>query len=161
MQLQYDLALASLISFKAPFTQPPIKASLSFCVHACLQDENVSVRVISKTSFMQYYLKRKIIPIQQILLAKHLQCTSMNWTQIIGLSAGVLTACSLLPQVIKTLKEKQADDVSLVMLFVLQAGLILWIAYGIKRSDLPIIVTNSFSLLVNIVMVILRIRYRR
>lgn len=94
-------------------------------------------------------------------MANDLQCIGMNWTQIIGLSAGVLTACSLLPQVIKTLKEKQAEDVSLVMLFVLQAGLILWIVYGIKRSDLPIIATNSFSLLVNIVMVILRMKYRR
>ncbi|MGN6400753.1 MAG: SemiSWEET family sugar transporter [Flavisolibacter sp.] len=84
----------------------------------------------------------------------------MDWTQIIGLSAGVLTACSLLPQVVKTLNEKQAEDVSLLMLIVLQAGLILWIVYGIKRNDLPIIATNSFSLLVNIVMVVLRIKYK-
>lgn len=83
----------------------------------------------------------------------------MNWTEIIGLAAGVCTACSLLPQVIKTLKEKKAEDVSLVMLLVLQAGLILWIVYGVKRQDLPIIATNCFSLLVNIVMVILRIKY--
>jgi MtN3 and saliva related transmembrane protein len=85
----------------------------------------------------------------------------MNWTQIIGLAAGVCTACSLLPQVIKTLKEKKADGVSLAMLFVLQAGLILWIVYGLKRNDIPIIATNCFSLLVNITMVILRIRYKR
>jgi MtN3 and saliva related transmembrane protein len=86
---------------------------------------------------------------------------SMDWTQIIGLAAGICTACSLLPQVFKTLKEKKADDVSLSMLFVLQAGLILWILYGIKRSDMPIIATNSFSLLVNITMVVLRIRYKK
>ena len=85
----------------------------------------------------------------------------MDWTQIIGLAAGILTASSLLPQVIKTLKEKKADDVSLIMLIVLQAGLVLWIVYGIKREDLPIIATNSFSLLVNIFMVILRIKYKK
>ena len=85
----------------------------------------------------------------------------MSWTQIIGLAAGILTASSLLPQVIKTLKEKKAEDVSLIMLLVLQAGLVLWIVYGFKREDLPIIATNSFSLLVNIVMVILRVRYRK
>jgi MtN3 and saliva related transmembrane protein len=86
---------------------------------------------------------------------------NMEITEIIGLAAGVLTACSLLPQVIKTLKEKKAEDVSLVMLFVLQAGLILWIFYGIRRDDLPIIATNCFSLLVNITMVVLRIRFNR
>ena len=85
----------------------------------------------------------------------------MDWTQIIGLAAGILTACSLLPQVFKTLKEKKAEDVSLIMLFVLQAGLVLWIVYGFKREDLPIIVTNCFTLLVNIVMVFLRIRYKK
>ena len=85
----------------------------------------------------------------------------MDLTQIIGLTAGILTASSLIPQVIKTLKEKKAEEVSLIMLFVLQAGLILWIVYGFKKDDLPIIVTNCFSLFVNIVMVILRIRYRK
>jgi MtN3 and saliva related transmembrane protein len=85
----------------------------------------------------------------------------MNWTQITGLAAGVCTACSLLPQVFKTLKEKKAEDVSLGMLFVLQAGLILWIVYGFKRNDPPIIVTNCFSLLVNITMVTLGIKYKK
>lgn len=86
---------------------------------------------------------------------------TMNWTEIIGLAAGVLTATSLLPQVIKTLKEKKAEEVSFVMLFVLQAGLILWIVYGFKRNDLPLIITNCFSLIVNIILVLLKIKYRR
>ena len=81
-------------------------------------------------------------------------------TQVIGLAAGVLTASSLIPQVIKTLKEKNAENVSLKMLLVLMAGIALWIYYGIRREDMPIIATNSFSLLVNITMVILRIKYK-
>ena len=85
----------------------------------------------------------------------------MDLTQIIGLAAGILTASSLIPQITKTLREKKADDVSLVMLLVLQAGLILWIIYGIRRNDMPIIATNCFSLLVNITMVILRFRYHK
>jgi MtN3 and saliva related transmembrane protein len=85
----------------------------------------------------------------------------MNWTQIIGLAAGICTATSMLPQVIKTIKEKKAEDVSLIMLLVLCTGIILWIVYGIKREDLPIIATNSFSLLVNITMVFLRIKYKK
>jgi MtN3 and saliva related transmembrane protein len=85
----------------------------------------------------------------------------MNWTQIIGLAAGILTASSLIPQVIKTFKAKSAEDVSILMLLVLQAGIILWIVYGIKREDMPIILTNSFSLLVNITMVVLGIKYKK
>ena len=85
----------------------------------------------------------------------------MGWTQMVGLAAGICTAASMLPQVIKTLKEKKAENVSMLMLIVLMTGLILWIIYGIKRNDLPVMVTNSFSLLVNITMIILRIRYKK
>ena len=82
-------------------------------------------------------------------------------TQIIGLTAGVLTASSLLPQLIKTIKAKEAEEISLVMLLVLLSGISLWIVYGIKRDDFPIIATNSFSLLLNIIMIVLRIKYKR
>lgn len=84
----------------------------------------------------------------------------MDWTQIIGLAAGICTATSMIPQVVKTIKEKTAEDVSMVMLLVLMTGISLWIVYGIKRSDLPIIATNSFSLLVNLTMIVLRVKYR-
>jgi MtN3 and saliva related transmembrane protein len=85
----------------------------------------------------------------------------MNWTQIIGLAAGVLTSTSLVPQVVKTIKEKKAEDVSLLMLVVLGMGIALWIVYGVKKNDLPIIATNAFSLLVNITMVILGMKYKK
>lgn len=85
----------------------------------------------------------------------------MNWTQIVGLVAGILTASSLLPQLIKTLRVKKAEDVSIGMLFILMLGLITWIIYGILRDDLPIIATNSFSLALNITMIFLRLKYKR
>lgn len=85
----------------------------------------------------------------------------MELTQIIGLAAGILTASSMLPQVIKSWKEKKADDVSLSMLIVLISGIALWIVYGFQKSDLPIIATNCFSLLVNLVMIVLRIKFKR
>ena len=94
-------------------------------------------------------------------MAENLQKHVMDWTQIIGLAAGICTASSLLPQVVKTIREKSAEDISLLMLLVLQTGIALWIVYGIKKNDLPIIATNSFSLLVNIVMVVLRVRYKK
>ncbi|GAB4091831.1 SemiSWEET family sugar transporter [Flaviaesturariibacter terrae] len=83
----------------------------------------------------------------------------MDSTQIVGIVAGILTATSLLPQVIKTLKEKKAEDVALGMLITLMGGVALWIVYGFLRKDLPIIVTNCFSLLVNILMMVLRVKY--
>jgi len=85
----------------------------------------------------------------------------MNLTQIVGLFAGICTSSSLLPQLIKTIKEKKADDISKAMLFVLMIGVATWVVYGILRDDLPIIITNSFSLMLNIAMIVLRIKYKR
>lgn len=85
----------------------------------------------------------------------------MEFTQLIGIAAGILTASSMLPQVIKTLKEKKAEEVSKKMLLVLSSGVALWIVYGFMKKDLPIIATNIFSLLVNLTMLYLRIRFNR
>jgi MtN3 and saliva related transmembrane protein len=81
-------------------------------------------------------------------------------TQIIGIIAGIFTASSLLPQAIKIIKEKKAEDVSIGMLLFLMAGVSLWIYYGYLRDDLPIIITNCFSLLLNVITLFLRIKYK-
>jgi MtN3 and saliva related transmembrane protein len=40
-------------------------------------------------------------------------------------------------------------------------GLALWIWYGSMREDIPIIVTNSFSLLLNVVIIVVGIKFKR
>ena len=85
----------------------------------------------------------------------------MTITTIIGIAASVFTATSLLPQLIKLLKEKKADDVSLGMLAILFAGLGLWIYYGILRKDWIIISANSFSFLINLILAGFAIKYKK
>jgi MtN3 and saliva related transmembrane protein len=82
-------------------------------------------------------------------------------TEWVGIIAGIFTAVSLLPQLIKLIRNKKAEDISLFFLAMLLCGLSLWIWYGIRRNDLPIIVTNSFSLLVNLAMIVLGIKYKK
>ena len=84
----------------------------------------------------------------------------MNVTTVFGVIAGILTGVSLLPQLIKIIKEKKVENVSIWMLLILLAGLGLWVAYGISKNDLIIIITNSFSFLVNVIILILRFRYK-
>lgn len=81
-------------------------------------------------------------------------------TKIVGIAAGVFTGTSMLPQLIKILKEKKASQVSVFMLVILIAGLSLWVWYGFLKMDWPIIVTNLFSLVVNLAMIFLRYKYR-
>jgi MtN3 and saliva related transmembrane protein len=80
---------------------------------------------------------------------------------VTGIAASVLTAASMLPQLLKIIKEKEARDISLWMLGILVAGLGLWVYYGVLRKDWIIIIANGFSGLVNITVAILSLVYKK
>ncbi|KFF19970.1 SemiSWEET transporter [Chryseobacterium sp. JM1] len=80
---------------------------------------------------------------------------------ILGIVAGVLTSISMIPQLIKVIKEKNVDDISLVMLLVLISGLSLWVWYGFKKDELPIILSNAFAVLVNISLLVSYMIYKK
>ena len=83
-----------------------------------------------------------------------------NLSQYVGIAAGICTGVSMLPQLIKIIKEKKAENLSYLMLFVLLLGLGGWIWYGILKDDYPIIITNSFSFIVNVLIIIFSIKYK-
>ncbi len=80
---------------------------------------------------------------------------------LIGIVAGICTAVSLLPQLIKIIKEKKAEDISYFMLLILLTGLAGWVWYGVVKKDYPIIFTNSFSFLVNAAVIFFTFRYKK
>ncbi len=84
-----------------------------------------------------------------------------EYIQFIGIAAGIFTSVSMLPQLIKTFKEKKVEDLSLVMILVLMGGIGCWIYYGILRKDGPVIYTNSFSFLLNSILLVLRFKYAK
>lgn len=79
---------------------------------------------------------------------------------ILGLVAGGITSVAMLPQLIKVLKEKNVEDLSLLMITVLVVGLSLWVWYGVLKDELPIILSNAFAVLVNIALLIAYFKYR-
>jgi MtN3 and saliva related transmembrane protein len=81
--------------------------------------------------------------------------------QVTGITAGCITALSALPQLIKVFKEKKVEDISLWTLIVLITGLGLWTMYGFLKDDIPILATNLFSLLINVMLIGLRIKYKK
>lgn len=85
----------------------------------------------------------------------------MSLVSIIGILASIFTAASLLPQLFKLLKEKEAENISLGMTAILFAGLGLWIWYGIEKGDWIIIVANSFSFIINIILALFAIKYKK
>ncbi|MBB4807839.1 MtN3 and saliva related transmembrane protein [Chryseobacterium defluvii] len=80
---------------------------------------------------------------------------------ILGIIAGTLTSISMVPQLVKVLKEKNVEDLSWVMLLVLIIGVSLWVWYGIIKGEWPIIISNTFSVLLNITLLICYMIYRK
>ncbi|MEM8894413.1 MAG: SemiSWEET transporter [Bacteroidota bacterium] len=73
----------------------------------------------------------------------------MKSVEYLGLLAGLLTTISFLPQVIKTWKSKSASDLSLEMFLIFCSGVVLWLIYGLVTLNVPIIVSNIFTLLLS------------
>ncbi len=85
----------------------------------------------------------------------------MNTTTIVGIVATICTGVWMVPQLTKLIKEKKADGISVFMLLVLFIGVGCWVAYGILKKDWIIIISNSFSFIVNMVLTILTIRFKK
>ncbi len=80
---------------------------------------------------------------------------------IIGIMATVFAVSSSIPQIIKALKTRKTDDVSIWLVVVLITGLSLWVIYGIGINDLLISIANSIAVAINTFLLILKIKYSR
>jgi MtN3 and saliva related transmembrane protein len=65
-----------------------------------------------------------------------------------------------LPQVLKTWKTRSAKDLSLGMFSIFTIGVSLWLAYGILRNDLPIILANLVTLCFAATLLYFKLRWK-
>ena len=84
----------------------------------------------------------------------------MDIANILGMAAGTLTTASFVPQVFKLYKSKSSKDVSMTMFITLGTGVSLWVAYGLLVCSLPVILANSCTLGLVLVLIFLKLRYR-
>ena len=80
---------------------------------------------------------------------------------IFGYFAAILTTVAFLPQLIKTLKTKKADDVSLTTLVMFIIGVFSWIIYGYKISSNPILIANLVTLILNLLILISKVYFSK
>jgi MtN3 and saliva related transmembrane protein len=78
----------------------------------------------------------------------------------LGLVAGTLTSIAAIPQLVKTLRTRHARDISIWQPLLLAIGVALWLIYGILIQDLPLILANIIPLACNVMLAILKLRYR-
>ena len=85
----------------------------------------------------------------------------MTAIQILGMSAGSISAITFLPQVIKTWRSKSAGDISLLTFTFATISVIMWLVYGIILKDIPIIYTNSLVLICSLIMLYFKFRFKQ
>ena len=81
--------------------------------------------------------------------------------EFFGYTAAILTTAAFLPQLIKTLMTKKAEDVSLLTLIMFISGVGCWIIYGYKISSTPILIANIITFLLNSFILISKIYYSK
>jgi MtN3 and saliva related transmembrane protein len=77
----------------------------------------------------------------------------------IGIIAGALVLSSFIPQLFKAYKTKRMIDVSIYLMGLIASGMFLWIVYGIIRKDLVIIGTNVSGFILNVILIVLKLKY--
>jgi MtN3 and saliva related transmembrane protein len=86
--------------------------------------------------------------------------TQVILTDIIGYTAAVVGTMLMLPQVIKSWRTKQVDDLSFAMVILYFANCALWLAYGLLVDVRPVVLTNAISMVISVVLLGLKLRYR-
>ena len=85
----------------------------------------------------------------------------MQLGQTLGLVAGALVACSMIPQLVRVFRLKSAHEVSRLFTILLLAGMICWIAYGIYFRLIPVILWNSISTGLVVLLLYAKLKYGR
>ncbi len=79
---------------------------------------------------------------------------------VVGVAAGLCSMTSFVPQIIKMLREKHAESVSLRMYVVTVTGFVLWISYGALQGSWPIWLSNAVNLALAATILALKLKYR-
>ena len=79
----------------------------------------------------------------------------------IGILATIFAVSSTVPQIIKGIRTKKMDDVSVWLITALIVGLSLWVTYGIAKNDSVIAGGNLIGVSLNVILMLLKIKYSR
>ena len=83
----------------------------------------------------------------------------MNPTDLLGLVAGFLTTLAFVPQLVKIWRSRSAKDVSLRTYVAFSTGVALWLAFGVIKGEISIILWNAVTLVLTAGIVVMKVRF--
>jgi len=85
----------------------------------------------------------------------------MNYIELIGYFAGVLTMIAFLPQSIKTIRSRDIRGLSLLSYMIYFTGVSSWTIYGYFIGSNPMVIFNSICLLTVAPILYMLITYKK
>lgn len=79
--------------------------------------------------------------------------------EIIGLVAGGLSSALFVPQIIKIIKQKSAEEISLMTSIIGIVSSLMWLWFGIVQDHISMMITNSIAAVATLILFILKITY--
>ena len=80
-------------------------------------------------------------------------------SEIVGFAAGTLTTLCWTPQAIKILRSRDAKSISLITQITFVTGCSLWLLYGVLIGSASIILFNSVTVALNLLIIALKLRF--
>jgi MtN3 and saliva related transmembrane protein len=84
----------------------------------------------------------------------------LDATTIIGYAAGFLTTIAFIPQAWKIWKTHSAKDVSLPTFVAFTIGVVLWLTYGIMKTEPPMILWNGVTLVFAAAILVMKVKFK-
>ena len=81
------------------------------------------------------------------------------FTEPLGLVAGALVTCSMIPQLIRVFKLRSAREISMLFTTLLLTGMICWLTYGVYLELFPVILWNAIGIILVSLLIYLKLKY--
>ena len=74
--------------------------------------------------------------------------------EIIGMSAAIMTTLAFVPQVLKVIKLKKTDGLSLSTYIIFTLGVVLWLVYGFFKNSISMVLGNGITLILSLIILV-------
>lgn len=82
---------------------------------------------------------------------------NLQFTDTLGYVAAALTTGSFIPQALLTLRTRDVSGISVGMYAAFALGVALWLVYGLRLGEWPIVLANAVTLALALVILVTKV----
>ncbi|MBT3463557.1 hypothetical protein HOD20_05500 [archaeon] len=85
----------------------------------------------------------------------------IEFWEIWGIVAGVITTSGYIPQIIQGYKTKSLKDLSYLLNTLMGFGMLMWLVYGISLKSIALIISNTLGVSLNLALIFMKYYYAK